>query len=85
MVGEAYDANGVPVLDLTPANEEGLALDGMRVSSAYGKDSKTQEFMDSRILYVNPDIETTRNWPEHTRLQLPVRTDQFGVISEYSI
>ena len=83
MVGEAYDANGVPVLDLTPANEEGSALDSMRVSSTYGKDSKTQEFVDnSRILYVNPDMETTRNRPEHTRLQLPVRTDQFGVISE---
>ena len=82
MFGEIYDDHDVPVLailELNPTNKDGVALDEIKIASAYGKDTSPQKLIaTSETLYIDPDKNRTKNWMKHTRLQLPVVNIQSG-------
>ena len=77
LVGELIDANGkgvLAILELNPTNRKGVALDEIKIASAYGKDNLQNFIHTSKILYVNPDNEKTSSWLTSTGLQLPVES-----------
>ena len=57
-----------------------MALDLIKVASAYGKDTNPQGLINSsNILYVDPDIKRTNTWLLGTKLQLPfTSSNQLG-------
>lgn len=69
------DENGKPVvvvLELEPTGRNGIAIDEIKVASAYGKDGMQNFINKSEILYTNPDKQIISRWAKRTRLQLPV-------------
>lgn len=83
MLGELVDANGktvLVVLELNPANRKGIALDEIKVTSAYGKDNLQNFVSTSKVLYVNPDNAKTSSWLTSTGLQLPVESVTTGSV-----
>lgn len=85
MFGDVYDNDGTPVLcvlELKPT-QNGTELSDIVLSSAYGKDTHLQEFIDrSEILY--KDNERIRDWLILNRLYLPLANHE-NVSSEGSI
>lgn len=85
--GDLFDENGKPImaaLEYEPENN-GRIMDFQVITSAYGKDSITQTFIDSmRTLYINPNKEMTSKWEKRTRLQLPILNSQTGHINSIS-
>lgn len=98
--GEVYvpdpAGNDVPVMaaiELLPTRH-GYTLDEYKVASSYAKEQpdtipnlqKTQDLINSsRFLYIDPDTKRTQNWLDHTGLQLPFASNQFGVIDRISL
>ena len=81
MLGELVDANGktvLVVLELNPTNRKGIALDEIKVASAYGKDNLQNFVSTSKVLYINPDNAKTSSWLTSTGLQLPVESVTTG-------
>lgn len=77
MLGELVDEDGktvLVVLELNPTNRKGIALDEIKIASAYGKDNLQKFVNASKILYVHPDNTKTSSWLTSTRLQLPVES-----------
>ncbi len=74
LFGEVYDANNVPVLavlELNPTSKKGIALDLIKIASAYGKDVGLQHFIDtSEVVYT--DKKRIDNWLKLNRLKLPL-------------
>ena len=86
-MGEIIDNDGktvVAILELNPTNRKGVALDEIKVASAYGKDNLQNFINTSKILYTNPDSEKTSSWLTSTRLQLPVESSTTGSINSIS-
>ena len=82
MLGEVYDQKGTPVLavlELHPT-KNGVALDELKLASAYGKEHIQRLINTSRLLYVDPNKNRTDAWLKFTRLQLPVNNNQYGPI-----
>ncbi len=72
--GEVY-ADGKPVLavlELSPTNKDGIALDELKIASAYRKDGAQRLLYNSEILYRDSDKKRVTEWEKRTRLQLPV-------------
>lgn len=80
MFGEVYTADNKPilaVLELHPTKND-IAIDEIKIASAYSKDN-AQNFIDSsKILYVDKNKERTDKWSQLTRLQLPVSNELIG-------
>lgn len=83
MFGELMDANGAPVLAVidtsmkTTTKTGRIDVDFIRMNSVYGKDTRTQNFIDkSEILYV--DKNRADSWSRSTRLKLPIGEDTIG-------
>ncbi len=75
LFGEVY-ANGKPilaVLEINPTNRKNIALDVIKIASAYGKDNAQSLLNSSVIRYIDKNKKRVANWKKHTRLQLPVR------------
>jgi hypothetical protein len=73
MFGELLDDNGVPVLAVlttTPTTNNDASADILVLNSAYGKDTRLQDFINnSEILY--EDNKRADQWAAGLRLQLP--------------
>ncbi len=86
LFGNLYDKKGSPVLvalELNPQVNGGNSLDVIKVASAYGKDIKLQNFINtSEILYVKPDKKIVHNWLSVNRLKLPLPSSQYGLIKK---
>ncbi len=53
-------------------NKNGLALDELKIVSAYGKDNAQRFINDSEVIYLESNKKRVRKWEKRTRLQLPV-------------
>lgn len=74
MFGEVY-AEGKPilaVLELEPFGRNGIALDEIKIASAYGKDNAQQFIDSSEVKYIDSDKKRVSEWEKRTGLQLPV-------------
>ena len=79
--GEIYDDDQKPVLavlELSPTSNKGVILDQIKLASAYGKDNIQNFINSSKILYIEPDKKRTDNWLNVNRLQLPLRSTNYG-------
>jgi len=80
MFGELMDENGAPVLAVlttTPTKNENADVDFLVLNSAYGKDTKLQNFIDnSDIIYT--DTKRADDWAAGLRLYLPSASTQNG-------
>lgn len=76
MFGEVYvdDKPILAVLELNPSGRNGIALDEIKIASAYSKDNAQRFINNSKILFVDENKKRVRNWEMRTRLQLPVGT-----------
>lgn len=81
MFGEVYDAAGKPVsvsLELLPTRKNGLVMDNIVITSAYGKNSIQNALNRDQILYIDPNQKRTAAWLGSTGLQLPVPPTMYG-------
>ena len=81
MFGEVYDAAGKPVsvsLELLQTRKNGLVMDNIVITSAYGKNSIQNALNRDQILYVDPNQKRTAAWLGSTGLQLPVPPTMYG-------
>ena len=84
MFGEVYDQTGKPVdvsLELLPTSHQGVELDNIVVTSAYGKKNIQGLLNRDEILYIDPNKNRTDTWLAVNRLQLPLRITRYGSIS----
>ena len=74
MFGEVFvnDKPVLAVLELSPTNRKGIALDEFKVASAYGKDNAQNLINSSDILFQETDKKRVSEWEKLTGLQLPV-------------
>lgn len=85
MLGNVYDNKGKPVtivLELLPTSRKGNVLNAIFIATAQGRRSTQGLINGSTILYVNPEKKETNNWLSVNRLQLPLRSSQFGLINK---
>ena len=78
--GDVIDADGklvLAALELHP-DRNGIALDEIKIASAYGKDNPQRLLDTSPVLYVDGNKKRTNAWERFTRLQLPVNRIQAG-------
>lgn len=80
MFGDLFDDNGAPVLvvlDPNPTINGSYDVDVIGISSAYGKDTQGQRFIDnSDVLFV--DKARADEWGAVSRLYLPLTTNPIG-------
>ena len=84
MFGEVYDQTGKPVdvsLELLPTSYQGVELDNIMVTSAYGKKNVQGLLNRDDILYIDPNKNRTDTWLAVNRLQLPLRITKYGSIA----
>ena len=74
MFGEVYTAENKPVLAVLELNptKNNIAIDEIKLASAYGKDNAQNFINSSKVLYVDKNKKRTEKWSQITRLQLPV-------------
>ncbi len=60
------------VLELSPKKKNKIALDKIKVASAYGKNNAQNFINSSNILYVDSNKKRVKAWEKRTGLQLPV-------------
>ena len=81
MFGEVKDALNQPVsvsLELLPTRKNGLVMDNIVLTSAYGKNNVQNALNSDRILYIDPNKKRTAAWLGSTGLQLPVPPTMYG-------
>lgn len=81
MFGEVTDALGQPVsvsLELLPTRKNGLEMDNIVLTSAYGKSNIQGALNTDQILYIDPNKKRTAAWLGSTGLQLPVPPTMYG-------
>lgn len=81
MFGEVYDATGKLVsvsLELLPTRKNGLLMDNIVITSAYGKGNVQNALNSDQLLYVDPNKKRTAAWLGSTGLQLPVPPTMYG-------
>lgn len=81
MFGEVKDALGQPVsvsLELLPTRKNGLEMDNIVLTSAYGKNNVQSALNSDQILYIDPNKKRTAAWLGSTGLQLPVPPTMYG-------
>ena len=81
MFGEVYDATGKLVsvsLELLPTRKNGLLMDNIVITSAYGKRNVQNALNSDQLLYVDPNKKRTAAWLGSTGLQLPVPPTMYG-------
>ena len=84
MFGEVYDQTGKPAdvsLELLPTSHQGVELDNIVVTSAYGKKNIQGLLNRDEILYIDPNKNRTDTWFAVNRLQLPLRITRYGSIA----
>ncbi|MBQ4572136.1 MAG: hypothetical protein IJA80_02515 [Clostridia bacterium] len=80
MFGEVYTTENKPVLavlELHPTKNN-IAIDEIKLASAYGKDNAQNFINSSKVLYVDKNKKRTEKWSQITRLQLPVNYELFS-------
>lgn len=81
MFGEVKDALNQPVsvsLELLPTRKNGLVMDNIVLTSAYGKNNVQNALNSDQILYIDPNKKRTAAWLGSTGLQLPVPPTMYG-------
>lgn len=81
MFGKVTDALGQPVsvsLELLPTRKNGLEMDNIVLTSAYGKSNIQGALNTDQILYIDPNKKRTAAWLGSTGLQLPVPPTMYG-------
>ena len=81
MFGEVRDTTGKLVsvsLELLPTRKNGLLMDNIVITSAYGKGNVQNALNSDQLLYVDPNKKRTAAWLGSTRLQLPVPPTMYG-------
>lgn len=81
MFGEVKDALSQPVsvsLELLPTRKNGLVMDNIVLTSAYGKNNVQNALNSDQILYIDPNKKRTAAWLGSTGLQLPVPPTMYG-------
>lgn len=81
MFGEVTDALGQPVsvsLELLPTRKNGLEMDNIVLTSAYGKSNIQGALNTDQILYIDPNKKRTAAWLGSTGLQLPIPPTMYG-------
>lgn len=81
MFGEVKDALNQPVsvsLELLPTRKNGLVMDNIALTSAYGKNNVQNALNSDQILYIDPNKKRTAAWLGSTGLQLPVPPTMYG-------
>ena len=81
MFGEVYDTTGKLVnvsLELLPTRKNGLRMDNIVITSAYGKENVQNALNNDQLLYVDPNKKRTAAWLGSTGLQLPVPPTMYG-------
>lgn len=81
MFGEVYDTTGKLVnvsLELLPTRKNGLRMDNIVITSAYGKGNVQNALNNDQLLYVDPNKKRTAAWLGSTGLQLPVPPTMYG-------
>lgn len=81
MFGEVKDALDQPVsvsLELLPTRKNGLVMDNIVLTSAYGKNNVQNALNSDQILYIDPNKKRTAAWLGSTGLQLPVPPTMYG-------
>lgn len=81
MFGEVKDALNQPVsvsLELLPTRKNGLVVDNIVLTSAYGKNNVQNALNSDQILYIDPNKKRTAAWLGSTGLQLPVPPTMYG-------
>lgn len=81
MFGEVKDARNQPVsvsLELLPTRKNGLVMDNIVLTSAYGKNNVQNALNSDQILYIDPNKKRTAAWLGSTGLQLPVPPTMYG-------
>ena len=79
--GEVKDALNQPVsvsLELLPTRKNGLVMDNIVLTSAYGKNNVQNALNSDQILYIDPNKKRTAAWLGSTGLQLPVPPTMYG-------
>lgn len=72
--GEVFDKDNNPVvvvMELEPKGKHGIALDEIKIASAYGKENIQNLIATSEMLYLTEDKEKINSWIKCTGLQLP--------------
>ena len=81
MFGEVKDALNQPVsvsLELLPTRKNGLVMDNIVLTSAYGKNNVQNALNSDQILHIDPNKKRTAAWLGSTGLQLPVPPTMYG-------
>ena len=81
MFGEVKDALNQPVsvsLELLPTRKNGLVMDNIVLTRAYGKNNVQNALNSDQILYIDPNKKRTAAWLGSTGLQLPVPPTMYG-------
>jgi len=86
--GDVRSEDGNPVtaiLELQPTNKGGVLLDMNLINSAYVKDKKPAQFIETGdVVYLDPDIKRTNGWLQGLGLQLPSDTTALGSLGSVS-